>query len=129
MVNYLKKQFYILPILFLTIISCSSSKQNTDQVAETSEQEIIVIEELTSSSNITGLQKITGNLNYSGSEPFVTPTIFISGNSSYKLMGDESFIKDIYPTINGENASLYGKIIEKGRLIYFQVHFYEIITD
>ncbi|GAB5409586.1 MAG: hypothetical protein BalsKO_19510 [Balneolaceae bacterium] len=109
--------------------ACTSSKQNFDKSSELKEKEIIVVKKLTASSNLTNLEKITGSLNYSGSEPFVIPTIFISGESSFRLIGNDEFIKNIYPTINGEKASLYGKIIEKGQLTYFEIYFYEIIND
>ena len=125
----MKKQLLIFTLVAFAFGACSSSKKPPKQSEELSTTEVVTAKAFTTSSNIDGLKKVTGSLNYSGSEPFVTPTIFISDSSSFKLSADTTFIKETYPAINGERASLYGKVIEKDNLVYFEVHFYEVIKD
>lgn len=125
----MKKQYFITLASILFFWGCSSSKSNTELPATISDQENVVTKELSENDETTELTQISGALNYSGSEPFAVPTIFVSDMLSYKLMGDETFINKTYPDISGSKATLYGNIIEKGSLIYFQVHYYTIITE
>lgn len=122
----MKKQFFIVLASILFVWGCSSSKNNTEPV---SVQEQVIAKQLTENTNISELSQISGSLNYSGSEPFVVPTIFVSDTLSYKLIGDETFINQTYPDISGSNAKLYGTIIQQGSLTFFQVHYYTIITE
>ena len=122
----MKKQFFIALTSLLLVWGCSSSKSNTDTA---SAQENIITKKLSENTSTSELTKISGVLNYSGNEPFAVPTIFVSDTLSYRLMGDETFINQTYPDINGSNANLYGNIIQKGSLTYFQVHYYTIITE
>lgn len=68
----------------------------------------------------------SGTLNYSGNEPFVTPTLFVSDNESYRLMADEVFMKDTFKNINGRNATIYGKEVAMGNSTMLEVHYYEL---
>ncbi len=122
----MKKQFFIAIASLLLVLGCSSSKSNTETA---SAQENIIAKEFSENSNVYELTQISGALNYSGNEPFAVPTIFVSDTLSYKLMGDKTFIKQTYPDINGSNAKLYGNIIQKGSITYFQIHYYTIITE
>ncbi len=125
----MKKQYFIALVSILFFWGCSSSKSNTEPPATISDQENIITKELSENVDTTELTQISGALNYSGNEPFAIPTIFVSDTLSYKLMGDETFINKTYPDISGSNATLYGNVIEKGSLTYFQVHYYTIITE
>ncbi len=125
----MKKQLLIFTLVAFAFGACSSSEKPPKKSEELSTTEVVTAKAFTTSSNIDGFKKVTGSLNYSGSEPFVTPTIFISDSSSFKLSADTTFIKETYPAMNGERASLYGKVIEKDNLVYFEVHFYEVIKD
>lgn len=122
----MKKQFFIALAFILFTWGCSSSKKNTEPV---SFQEQVIAKQLSEDTNISELTQISGSLNYSGNEPFVVPTIFVSDTLSYKLIGDETFINQTYPDISGSNGTLYGNIIQQGSLTFFQVHYYTIITE
>lgn len=114
----------------LLICSCTSSKEKSDQSEQSSSTaqttEVIVAQPFSSASDVSGLTKVSGMLNYSGNEPFVVPTIFISDSIAYRLEADEEFLKENYSSLNGNYASLYGELINKGSMQFFEVHFYEI---
>ena len=117
-------------MIFLLVCSCTSSKEKSDQTDQSSSTsnstEELVAQPLTSSSDITGLTKVSGMLNYSGNEPFAVPTLFVSDSTAYRLEADEEFLKEKYSSLNGNYASLYGELIERGSMQLFEVHFYEI---
>lgn len=117
-------------MILLLVCSCTSSKEKSDQTEngnsvanKTSE---LIAQPFTSSSDVSGLTKVSGTLNYSGNEPFAVPTIFISDSVAYRLQADEEFLQENYSSLNGNYASLYGELINKGSMQFFEVHFYEI---
>lgn len=126
--NYLRVVVFHVFLVFL-LGACNSSKNTTKGTLDLYESSTITVQEFSQSADVSSLEKVTGALNYSGSEPFAIPTIFVTEGTSYKLMGDVNFIKTIYPDINGKTASLYGKVIQNGSLVYFEVHYYELITE
>lgn len=129
-----KLPVYSCILIGLLIVGCSSSKEKkTESSKQTSfvsadSAAVVIAAALTDSSDISDLTKISGMLNYSGSEPFAWPTIFISDTLSYKLMADKEFIKNTYSSLSGNKATLYGKIANKGAFSVFEVYFYDIKT-
>lgn len=113
----MKKYLFVVLTFIFVLSACSATKEIAHNLKTSP---------LSVDSNINGLKKITGMLNYSGSEPFPSPTIFISDTLSYKLIGDENFLNKEYSNLNGQQVTLYGNTILKGTLTYFEVHFYTL---
>ncbi len=116
-------------IILLLVCSCTSSKEKADQTEQkssTAQTSKDPAQPFTSSSDVSGLTKVSGMLNYSGNEPFAVPTIFVSDSVAYRLEADEEFLKEKYSSLNGNYASLYGELIKRSSMQFFEVHFYEI---
>lgn len=127
----------IIPVLLiglLTFAGCGSAKTNTHTEEKNTHaftqsdiiSDSIVSRELTDTSSIHGLQHITGSLNYSGSEPFLFPTLFESDSSSFRLIGDEKFITETFRKLNGKRVTVYGKVQQRGASKTLEVHYYKV---
>ena len=109
--------------------SKASSQSVSDNQNNTSEQAQIVAKQLSPSAETTGLTEITGQLNYTGNEPFTKPAIFVSGSEMYVLSADETFIKDTFKSLNGKRATIYGKVKKSENAAELEVHYYEIAEN
>lgn len=126
----------ILTLLSILIVTGCGSRDSDDQqkkgtdttetTAMPAEGDTLVTKKFTEEADTTGLIEKSGTLNYSGSEPFVTPTIFVSDTETYRLAGDKKFMKETFKEINGKNATIYGKEKTTGNFTLLEVHYYEI---
>lgn len=106
--------------------SSADSVQTSTTEAET---DTLITKELNADADTTGLVQKTGTLNYSGSEPFVSPTLFVSDSESYRLIADQQFMKETFESINGKHATIYGKEKAMGNSTLLEVHYYEISEE
>lgn len=127
----------IIPALLISLLAfsgCGSSKSKARPKESQSQaftpndaiSDSIVSRELLPSSAVDDLAKISGTLNYSGSEPFLFPTLFESDSSSYRLIGDEKFITETFGQLNGKKVTIYGKVQQRGTSRIIEVHYYKI---
>ncbi|MEQ8523414.1 hypothetical protein [Gracilimonas sp.] len=129
---------YATIILALTLgIGCSSSDKksaSSNQETSTSQTEIesgkedttIISRLYTPGADTSGLIHFTGQLNYTGNEPFAVPALFVSGTKTVRLTGDSTFIHQTYKTINGKKATIYGEMKDMGIDSMLEVHYYEL---
>lgn len=94
--------------------------------ANTSALDTLMTQKYTDQADVSGLTMKSGQLNYTGNEPFTSPAIFVNGNETYKLKADETFMNETFKTLNGKQVSLYGTINELGGSYFFEVHYYEL---
>ncbi|MEX0610244.1 MAG: hypothetical protein WD016_08875 [Balneolaceae bacterium] len=106
--------------------SAYSANDTTQSEITESAIDTLVTEKLTSDADTSGLIEKSGTLNFSGSEPFVTPTLFVSDSASFRLMGDRRFMKETFDSINGKHVTIYGKEQKLGNVIMLEVHYYKI---
>lgn len=128
--------------LSLTLLAgCASEKKNsspeqqsvtdsdTTEVAasaDVSAQDTLKTQKYSGQADVSGLTLKTGQLNYTGNEPFTSPAIFVNANETYKLKADETFMNETFKSLNGKQVSMYGKVKELGGSYFFEVHYYEL---
>lgn len=99
---------------------------NVNTAAEEAAQFAITTQKLTDDSETSGLILKTGQLNYTGNEPFTHPALFVEGKETYKLAADSVFMNETFKELNGKQASIYGKIREIGSSVFLEVHYYKL---
>lgn len=97
--------------------------------ADTSDQDTLKTQQFTGQADVSGLTLKTGQLNYTGNEPFAVPAIFVNGNETYKLKADKTFMSETFKELNGKQVSIYGKIKEMGGSYFLEVHYYKLRED
>ena len=115
------------------IAGCASSdKKSTADKKTTSQNQTLTVAKDTLSTKLysleadtSGLQKIVGQLNYTGNEPFTRPAIFVSGTEMYVLTADEVFMSETFNKLNGKRVTIFGRIIESGNAAELEVHYYK----
>jgi hypothetical protein len=133
----LKTLAYIVFIGLLSASCASSDKKNTPGNQAVSETEAetqssaarldsLVTRPFSATADTSGLTQITGQLNYTGNEPFTRPAIFVSGSEAYVLIGDETFITETFNELNGKRATIYGKVKKNQNTVELEVHYYKL---
>ena len=113
-------------IMAITVgLGCSSSKNKRSSNGDQHAMEVVA-QEFSSSADTTGLSKFTGQLNYTGNEPFATPALLGLNENTYKLTADSTFMTETFQTLNGNMVSIYGKLRESDTSTLLEVHFYEL---
>ena len=130
------KYFSILLLISLFTLGCSSSKKDSktsqsndsgvEQAAQP-ESPALTTQLFSSSADTAGLTALSGQLNYTGNEPFTFPALFVSGGSAtYKLSADTTFMEETFKSLSGKTVTIYGKTIESDNSTLFEVHYYEL---
>lgn len=106
----------------------SSAETDTTKLsaAEEAAQVTINTQKLTADTETSGLILKTGQLNYTGNEPFTHPALFVDGRETYKLAADSVFMNETFKGLNGKQVSIYGKIKEIGSSVFLEVHYYKL---
>lgn len=133
---YIKIGLYSFLMLFY--YGCGEKKQNDRSYTGTDTSTVVkdsliidslTTEVLTQDADTSGLIQKTGTLNYSGNEPFVVPTLFVSDSESYRLTADPVFLQETFEEINGKKVNLFGKEKKVNNITTLEVHFYELIKE
>lgn len=133
------KHFAIILLFSLLILGCSSSKkesnnaqkqQNTDSITEqssTPQDSILTTRLFSTDSDTSGLATFSGQMNYTGNEPFTSPALFVAGGvATYKLKADDTFLEETFENLSGKTVTIYGKVVESENESVLEVHFYEL---
>jgi hypothetical protein len=133
------KSYAVLFLFSFLIWGCSSSEkkttenqtqQTTDPVVEQTspvQDSVLTTRLLSAEADTAGLTAFSGQLNYTGNEPFTSPALFITGGvATYKLSGDETFMEETFDDLSGKSVTIYGKIIESDNSTLLEVHYYEL---
>ena len=129
-----------IPTLAITISllfwGCSSSEkksakksgqQTSVEQSETNQSsEVVVVEPYSSSADTSGLAMFTGQLNYTGNEPFAVPSLIVEGDQSYKLTADSTFMTKTFSSLNGKTVTIFGKVKSSEPSDLLEVHYYEL---
>ncbi|MGN8226044.1 hypothetical protein [Gracilimonas sp. BCB1] len=129
----MKTLAYIVLAGLLTASCASSDKKSTpnnqtssDVQSLATQQDSLVTQPFSVEADTSGLTKITGQLNYTGNEPFTRPAIFVSGSEAYILIGDDTFISKTFDELNGKRATIFGKVRKSQNSAELEVHFYKL---
>lgn len=106
--------------------SQAKSPPSSDSQPTANVQDSLVTRAFSSDADTSGLTQITGQLNYTGNEPFTRPAIFFSGSEAYVLIGDDTFITETFDKINGKRATIYGKVRKSQNSAELEVHYYKL---
>ncbi len=90
------------------------------------EPDTLVTKPLSENDEVAELQSYSGTLNYSGNEPFVKPTLFVSDSLAFVLSGDKQFMNKTADSLQGAYITVYGKEQITGTAKRFEVHFYKL---
>lgn len=124
--------FTVLTLFLFTGCASSDKKSTADKKTASQNQTSTVAKDTLSTelyslgADTSGLQKIVGQLNYTGNEPFTRPAIFVSGTEMYVLTADEVFLSETFHKLNGKRVTIYGKIKETGNAAELEVHYYQL---
>ncbi len=118
----------------LLLANCASSDKksapNNQEISDTqptvTQQDSLITQPFSAEADTSGLIKITGQLNYTGNEPFTRPAIFVSGSEVYVLIGDDTFISETFNELNGKRATIYGKVNKSQNNDELEVYYYTL---
>ncbi|WP_421775252.1 hypothetical protein [Gracilimonas sp.] len=127
---------YIVLAGLLTASCASSDKKSTpnnqatpDTQPAVTQQDSLITRPFSAEADTSDLTKVTGQLNYTGNEPFTRPAIFASGSEAYILIGDDTFISETFNKLNGRQATIYGKVKKSQNTAELEVHYYKLIEQ
>ncbi|MBO6587149.1 MAG: hypothetical protein JJ953_13650 [Gracilimonas sp.] len=129
----MKTLVYIILMGLLAASCASSDKKSTannqaasDVQPTAAQQDSLVTQPFSAAADTVGLTKITGQLNYTGNEPFTRPALFVSGSEAYVLIGDQTFMSETFNKLNGKRATIYGKMKKSKNAAELEVHYYKL---
>ena len=123
------KTFAFLILAMCVSAGCASSDKKSSasgNQATTTKRDSLIAKQFSSASDTSGLTEITGQLNYTGNEPFTKPAIFVSGTEMYVLKADEIFLEETFSALNGKRATIYGRVKKSENSAELEVHYYEL---